>query len=234
MPRAKRGFKARRRRNKVLKLAKGFRGARSKLFRSATEAVDRALNYAFRDRKVRKRDFRALWIVRINAAARENGLSYSRLIFGIKQAGIGLDRKILAQLAVTDPAGKELKLASLKGQPVLVNLWATWCAPCVAELPALDKLAAAEQGKLKVLTVNQDSGQPEKAGQFLKERGVTRLEPWLDRENTLSTALGGDGVLPTTVLYDAGGQEVARVVGGFDWESPEAKALVDEVVQPNA
>lgn len=105
MPRVKRGFKARRRRNKVLKLAKGFRGARSKLFRSATEAVDRALNYAFRDRKVRKRDFRALWIARINAAARENGLSYSRLIFGLKQAGVALDRKILAQLAVTDPTG---------------------------------------------------------------------------------------------------------------------------------
>lgn len=105
MPRAKRGFKARRRRNKVLKLAKGFRGARSKLFRSATEAVDRALNYAFRDRKVKKRDFRALWIARINAAARDNGLTYSRLIHGLKQAEIGLDRKILAQLAVTDPKG---------------------------------------------------------------------------------------------------------------------------------
>lgn len=105
MPRVKRGFKARRRRNKVLKLAKGFRGARSKLFRSATEAVDRALNYAFRDRKVKKRDFRALWIARINAAARDNGLSYSRLIHGLKQAEIGLDRKILAQLAVTDPKG---------------------------------------------------------------------------------------------------------------------------------
>ncbi|MHB1400338.1 MAG: 50S ribosomal protein L20 [Trichloromonadaceae bacterium] len=105
MPRAKRGFKARRRRNKVLKLAKGFRGARSKLFRSATEAVDRALNYAFRDRKVKKRDFRALWIARINAAARDNGLTYSRLIYGLKQAEIGLDRKILAQLAVADPKG---------------------------------------------------------------------------------------------------------------------------------
>jgi large subunit ribosomal protein L20 len=105
MPRVKRGFKARRRRNKVLKLAKGYRGARGKLFRSATEAVDRALNYAFRDRKVKKRDFRALWIARINAAARDNGLSYSRLVFGLKQAQIGLDRKILAQLAVTDPAG---------------------------------------------------------------------------------------------------------------------------------
>ncbi len=89
----------------MLKLAKGFRGARSKLFRSATEAVDRALNYAFRDRRVKKRDFRALWITRINAAASENGLSYSRLIFGLKKAEIDLDRKILAQLAVTDPTG---------------------------------------------------------------------------------------------------------------------------------
>src|SRR5512145_911013 len=105
MPRVKRGFKARQRRNKVLKLAKGYRGARSKLFRSATEAVDRALNYAFRDRKVKKRDFRALWITRINAAARENGLSYSRLVFGLKKAEIALDRKILAQLAVSDPKG---------------------------------------------------------------------------------------------------------------------------------
>ena len=105
MPRVKRGFKARRRRNKVLKLAKGYRGARSKLFRSATEAVDRALNYAYRDRKVRKRDFRALWIARINAASRENGLSYSRLVHGLKKAEVGLDRKVLAQLAVEDPKG---------------------------------------------------------------------------------------------------------------------------------
>ncbi len=105
MPRVKRGFKARRRRNRILKLAKGYRGARGKLFRSATEAVDRALNYAYRDRKVRKRDFRALWIARINAAARENGLTYSRLVHGLKKADIRLDRKILAELAVTDPAG---------------------------------------------------------------------------------------------------------------------------------
>ncbi|BCR05105.1 50S ribosomal protein L20 [Desulfuromonas versatilis] len=116
MPRAKRGVKARRRRNKVLKLAKGYRGARSKLFRSATEAVDRALNYAFRDRRVKKRDFRALWIARINAAARENGLSYSRLVFGLKQAEIGLDRKILAQLAVTDPTGFSAIVAKAKAQ----------------------------------------------------------------------------------------------------------------------
>lgn len=116
MPRAKGGFKSRRRRNKVLKLAKGFRGARSKLFRSAAEAVDRALNYAFRDRKVKKRDFRALWIARINAASRENGVSYSRLVFGLKKAEIGLDRKILAQLAVTDPAGFSAVVAKAKAQ----------------------------------------------------------------------------------------------------------------------
>lgn len=105
MPRAKRGFKARQRRNKVLKLAKGYRGARSKLFRSATEAVDRALNYAFRDRRVKKRDFRALWITRINAAARINGLTYSKLIHGLKLANVAIDRKVMADIAVSDPAG---------------------------------------------------------------------------------------------------------------------------------
>jgi large subunit ribosomal protein L20 len=105
MPRVKRGFKARQRRNKVLNLAKGFRGARSKLFRSATEAVDRALKYAFRDRRVRKRDFRALWITRINAAARINGVAYSKLIHGLKLANVQIDRKVLADLAVSDPQG---------------------------------------------------------------------------------------------------------------------------------
>ena len=105
MPRVKRGFKARHRRNKVLKLAKGYRGARSKLFRSATEAVDRALNYAFRDRRVKKRDFRSLWITRINAAARINGLSYSKLIHGLKLAMVEIDRKVMAELAVSDPKG---------------------------------------------------------------------------------------------------------------------------------
>ncbi len=116
MPRVKRGFKARQRRNKVLKLAKGYRGARSKLFRSATEAVDRALNYAFRDRRVKKRDFRALWIARINAASRENGLSYSRLIHGLKKADVALDRKIMADLAVNDPAGFTAVVETAKAQ----------------------------------------------------------------------------------------------------------------------
>lgn len=104
MPRVKRGFKARRRRNKVLKAAKGYRGGLSKQFRTASVAVDRAGMYAYRDRRNRKREFRKLWIVRINAAARENGLSYSRLISGLQKAGISLDRKILADMAVRDPA----------------------------------------------------------------------------------------------------------------------------------
>ena len=103
--RVKRGFKARKRRNKVLKLAKGFRGGRSKLFRTAADAVDKALMYAYRDRKVRKRDFRKLWIARINAAARINNLTYSKFMFGLKKAGIELDRKVLAELAISDPAG---------------------------------------------------------------------------------------------------------------------------------
>ncbi|OKY74408.1 MAG: 50S ribosomal protein L20 [Desulfobulbaceae bacterium DB1] len=103
MPRVTRGFKARRRRNRVLKLAKGFVGARSRLFRTATETVDRALCYAYRDRRAKKRDFRRLWIVRIGAAAEQNGTSYSRLIGGLKNAGVELDRKVLSNLAILDP-----------------------------------------------------------------------------------------------------------------------------------
>jgi large subunit ribosomal protein L20 len=104
MPRVKRGFKARRRRNKILDAAKGYQGGHSKIFRTARATVDRARAYAYRDRKARKRDFRSLWIVRINAAARENGLSYSKLMGGLQKAGVNLDRKILADMAVKDPA----------------------------------------------------------------------------------------------------------------------------------
>jgi large subunit ribosomal protein L20 len=103
--RVKRGFKARHRRQKVLKLARGFRGGRSKLYRTAAGTLDRALRYAYRDRKVRKRDFRALWITRINAAVRMNDLSYSKFMHGLKQANIELDRKVLAELAISDPSG---------------------------------------------------------------------------------------------------------------------------------
>ncbi len=102
MPRVKRGTKARKRRKKVLKLAKGFIGSRSKLYRPANQAVMKALSYAYRDRRNKKRNFRRLWITRINAAARKDGLSYSRFINGLKQADIEIDRKMLADLAVND------------------------------------------------------------------------------------------------------------------------------------
>ncbi len=113
--RVKRGFKARKRRKKILKLAKGFRGGRSKLIRTASDAVDKALMYSYRDRRGRKRDFRRLWITRINAAARMNDLSYSRMMNGLKKAGIELDRKVLAELAISDPAGFS-QIASLASQ----------------------------------------------------------------------------------------------------------------------
>lgn len=101
--RIKRGVKARRRRNRVLKLAKGFRGRRNNCYKRANQAVERALDYSTRDRRRRRREFRALWIVRINASARMNGTSYSQLIAGMKKAGIALDRKILADLALFVP-----------------------------------------------------------------------------------------------------------------------------------
>src|SRR4051794_32861625 len=103
--RVKKGFKARRRRNRVLKLAKGYRGRRKNCYKRANQAVERALDYASRDRARRKREFRSLWIVRINAAARLSGVSYSRLIAGLAKANVGLDRKVLADIAISDPAG---------------------------------------------------------------------------------------------------------------------------------
>lgn len=115
MPRVKRSVPARKRRRRVLKKAKGYYGARSKLYGVAREAVDKAAVYAYQGRKQRKRQFRGLWIARINAAAREHGLSYSRLIAGLKKAGVEVDRKILAQLAVDDPEGFG-KLAELAKQ----------------------------------------------------------------------------------------------------------------------
>jgi len=102
--RVKRGFKARRRRNRVLKLARGFRGRRHNCYKRAVEAVERAMMQSARGRRVRRRDFRSLWIVRINAAARMSGVSYSKLIAGLKKAKVELDRKVLADIALADPA----------------------------------------------------------------------------------------------------------------------------------
>lgn len=105
MPRVKGGYKTRRRRKKILKMAKGFVGGRHRLFKNAKETVEKGLQYAYRDRRVRRREFRKLWIIRINAAARANGTNYSRLMKDLKDSQILMDRKVLADLAVNDPAG---------------------------------------------------------------------------------------------------------------------------------
>ncbi len=115
MTRVKRGFKRAQRRKRMMKFAKGFYGAKSRLYRSAKEAVEKALGYGYRDRKVKKRDFRRLWIVRISAAAVQNGLSYSKFMGGLKKAQVDLDRKMLADLAVRNPEAFSKLVAVAKG-----------------------------------------------------------------------------------------------------------------------
>lgn len=115
MPRVKGGYKTRRRRKKRLKLAKGQYGAKSKLFRTATESVDKGQAYAYTGRRHRKRDFRSLWVARINAAVRQHGLTYSRFINALKKAHVMLDRKVLSEMAIHDPAGFD-KLAAMAKQ----------------------------------------------------------------------------------------------------------------------
>jgi large subunit ribosomal protein L20 len=116
MARVKRGVNAKRRHKKILKMAKGYRGAKSKLFRVANQAVMKSLMYAYIGRKLRKRDFRKLWIARINAASRANGLSYSKFISGLKGAGIEINRKVLADMAVNDAQGFSQLVDVVKNQ----------------------------------------------------------------------------------------------------------------------
>lgn len=128
-------------------------------------------------------------------------------------------------LVLTDPAGKTLDLEALEG-PVLLNLWATWCAPCVKEMPQLDRLAEALEGEVRVITVSQDVRGAEVVTPFFAKGGYARLEPWLDPDAALSGQFTPEGVLPLTILFDASGKEVLRVTGGYEWDSPEAEALV--------
>jgi len=118
MPRATNAPASRERRRRRLKLAKGFRGKRSKLFRQATEAVDRAMRLAYKHRRQRKGEFRRLWAVRISAACRSRGLSYSRLMEGLRKAGIVLNRKMLSEIAIHDPAGFDKIIAAARGGQV--------------------------------------------------------------------------------------------------------------------
>ncbi|MDP3298112.1 MAG: 50S ribosomal protein L20 [Thermodesulfovibrionia bacterium] len=116
MPRAKGGFKTRRRRKRILEMAKGYYGAKSRLYRIATEAVDKALRYAYRDRRNKKREFRSLWIVRINAALRALGMTYSQFINGLTKAEININRKVMADMAVKDPKAFNALVETVKAK----------------------------------------------------------------------------------------------------------------------
>tara|TARA_R110000824_G_scaffold50894_5_gene141879 strand:- start:1360 stop:2016 length:657 start_codon:yes stop_codon:yes gene_type:complete len=128
-----------------------------------------------------------------------------------------------------DPEGSTVRLSNFIGKPVLVNIWATWCAPCIVEMPMLDKLAVREKGRLKVLVVSQDIQGAEKVVPFFERGGYEELEPYVDPENGLSFGFGS-GLMPTTVLYDAQGKEVWRVIGAMDWDGAKAAALLEETL----
>ncbi len=132
-----------------------------------------------------------------------------------------------------DPEGNTLNLGELD-QPVLVNLWATWCAPCVIEMPQLDALAAEMDGEMKVLTISQDTRGAEVVVPFFAQRDFQYLEQWLDPENDLAVAFTEGGLLPVTILFDADGKEIFRVAGGYEWDSEEAIARVREALAESA
>ena len=144
-----------------------------------------------------------------------------------------LDRSKAGQAAPAtafeDPDGAPATLADFRGKPVLLNLWATWCAPCVAEMPTLDRLAGRESGRLSVVTVSQDLDGRARVEAFFDKQGYRNLETWLDPRMALMTGLEAD-TLPTTILYDARGREVWRMVGREDWESERAALLLAEAM----
>lgn len=136
----------------------------------------------------------------------------------------------LPAMQFRDPAGTVLDLETLDG-PVLINLWATWCAPCVVEMPQLDRLAAELDGEVRVITISQDLRGAELVEPFFAQKGFARLEPWLDPDAQLSAQFTPEGVLPLTILFDAQGREVLRVAGGYEWDTPEAAALVRDALK---
>jgi len=148
----------------------------------------------------------------------------------------GVDRTHKGEAApdvtFNDPDGEETSLAALSGKPTLVNLWATWCAPCVKELPTLGRLAEAHEkdGALQVIAISQDSGPHPSVVAFLESK-APGLAPYQDSKMALSGKLGAE-VLPTSILFDAKGREVWRYVGDLDWTSPEAARLLSEAAAP--
>ena len=133
----------------------------------------------------------------------------------------------LPAFTLSDPAGQKLALPSLKGKPTLINLWATWCAPCIAELPTLNSISNRADMNLRIVTVSQDMGEPDKVQTFLDQKGFAQLPAWLDPKGDLAAHYQVQ-TLPTSVYYDAGGLEVWRFTGGRDWGSAESAALFAE------
>ncbi len=130
------------------------------------------------------------------------------------------------RVAINGPSGGQITLQALRGRVILVNLWATWCPPCLTELPSLDKLEAElGSNKFQVVTINMDAAPPSVAEAYLKERGLTHLPLFTDPHLLMDPALAGPGI-PASVLYDRKGHEIARMYGAADWSSPEARALI--------
>ncbi|WP_245978678.1 TlpA family protein disulfide reductase [Aurantiacibacter xanthus] len=143
-----------------------------------------------------------------------------------------LDRSLagdeVPEVTVRQPDGTELALNEMDGQPFLLNLWATWCAPCVVEMPLLDDMAGDLGGKVRVVTVSEDLRGADAVKPFFADHKFAALEPWMDPDNALAFAYGGGAVLPLTILYDGAGKEVWRVIGAYDWSSAEAHEAVLE------
>jgi len=136
----------------------------------------------------------------------------------------------LPDFVFSDEKAQDVSLERFAGKPILINLWATWCGPCVAEMPQLDRIAGAyAKSGLQVLTISQDSMGADKVLPFFAAKNFTHIKPWLDPENQFGFHYA-TGLLPTSVLYDANGKEVARVSGALDWESEEADALLEEAI----
>lgn len=131
-------------------------------------------------------------------------------------------------VAFEDPNGAEVKLSDFRGKPLLVNLWATWCGPCVAEMPTLDAVAGREAERLQVIVVSQDNERA-KVDAWWAKQSFQHLKPYLDKKSDLGFAYA-TGMVPTTVLYDAEGKEVWRVIGGMNWDGPRANTLLAETL----
>lgn len=127
------------------------------------------------------------------------------------------------------PSGTPVKIADFKGKPLLVNLWATWCGPCIAEMPTLDALAGRQAEKLQVIVVSQDMKGREVVDPWWAKQSFKLLKPYIDAKSDLGFAFN-TGMVPTTVLYDAQGKEVWRVIGGMNWDGPRANTLMAETL----